>query len=785
MSEQLIKTPSVFGDNCNFLLERELGSGGMGGVYMGRDKMLDRPVAVKVLLKEYGSDVAFLEKFKKEAQAAARLVHPNIVQVYSYGIAEGMPYIAMELAAGGSLYSLMNANPGKTDIQRVLKICQQIAMALQCATDQGVIHGDVKPENILLDANGNAKLVDFGLAAMQKDTTEIWGTPYYISPEKVKKETIDFRADMYSLGGTLYHALTGVAPFEGTDAIAVVKKRFEGSPKKPSEIRPEITPAIDALVMTMLEFDREKRYPSFEALLEAFKDVLSTGLTQSVRRPTTKSSAGIPRPMIQRKRRIVIKSPASSTSFDEKLLDKSDSNTEEDNGEGDNLGAKVTLVVVGVIALIGAIVGGLIWFQASAAKERERLTQMEIVQKGQAAHDAIINNRKRTEEFENSCVKIDKEATEECERITATMTRLLPEFANDLKPILTTNAVAKVDSEKKLPDEVIDMQDLWKRAFECHAANARLLKLATDIYAECDKVSTLTATTLAEAEMLGAASGRTKELYEQMSTSKDNETLKKGANFIKSKGKSLLQRTDRRLRIQKAEKERAAKKAAHDAAEKEAREKAEQEKKALIERESAEIASKFDAIAAQGCFRQLDWDSAIRQLNAISSYFKTAEGKLAAENQIKKVERMKSVQDLLIAKLPGYVFQAKIKGKDTLQGCKVSKIDDREIVFIRTDKKTYKITWQKFYTDKYAGYLNELLNRFVVNGRDNSDLNLRAWADAMTGAAMTLRLVCSEVNGASARAEQLAKEVFAKYEDYHKVLKDSFPDISFDDVEVE
>ena len=135
------------------------------------------------------------EKFKKEAQAAAKLIHPNIAQIYSYGISKGMPYIAMELVAGGSLYSLMKANPGKTDIQRVIKICQQTAMALQCATDQGFVHGDVKPENILLDANGNAKLVDFGLAAMQKDTSEIWGTPYYISPEKVKKEVVDFRAD--------------------------------------------------------------------------------------------------------------------------------------------------------------------------------------------------------------------------------------------------------------------------------------------------------------------------------------------------------------------------------------------------------------------------------------------------------------------------------------------------------------------------------------------------------------------------------------------------------------
>jgi serine/threonine-protein kinase len=260
--EQLISTPSVFGETGNFLLERELGKGGMGGVYMGRDKMLDRPVAVKVMLREYGSDIEFIERFKHEAQAAARLIHPNIAQVYSYGIADGMPYIAMELVAGGSLDQLMKLQPGKIDIPRVMKICEQVAQALRCSADQGLVHGDIKPENVLLDANGNAKIVDFGLAAMQKNTDEIWGTPYYIAPEKVKKEPVDYRADMYSLGGTLYHALTGVAPFEGDDAAAVVRKRFEGAPVPPSQVRPGISPQIDALILKMLALDPAERYPS-------------------------------------------------------------------------------------------------------------------------------------------------------------------------------------------------------------------------------------------------------------------------------------------------------------------------------------------------------------------------------------------------------------------------------------------------------------------------------------------------------------------------------------------
>ena len=291
MSEdQLIQTPCAFGENGNFLLERELGKGGMGGVYLGRDKMLDRPVAVKVMLKEYGSDAGFVDRFKKEAQAVARLIHPNIAQVYSYGIADGMPYIAMELVAGGSLDQIMRNSGANSDIPRILKICEQVAQALRCASDQGLVHGDIKPENILLDANGNAKIVDFGLVAMQHDTDEIWGTPYYIAPEKVRKDAVDYRADIYSLGGTLYHALCGVAPFEGDDAMTVVKKRFEFIPRKPSDIRSELSPQIDALVMKMLAFNPADRYPSFEALLADFKAVMTVGLSSSQIMPSNQSA---------------------------------------------------------------------------------------------------------------------------------------------------------------------------------------------------------------------------------------------------------------------------------------------------------------------------------------------------------------------------------------------------------------------------------------------------------------------------------------------------------------
>ena len=397
--EQLIQTPGVFGETGNFLLERELGRGGMGGVYMGRDKMLDRPVAVKVMLKEYGSDAEFVEKFKREAQAAARLIHPNIAQVYSYGIADGMPYIAMELVAGGSLDQVMKNAGGATDIPRVMKICEQVAQALRCAADQGLVHGDVKPENVLLDSNGNAKLVDFGLAAMQKDTDEVWGTPYYIAPEKVKKEPVDYRADMYSLGGTLYHALTGVAPFEGDDANAVVRRRFEAPPAAPSSIRADISPQIDALVLKMLALNPADRFPSFEALLEEFRRVMASGLT-TVKASPLERPGGRKIVMKGRKR---FKVKTSAEGGGESPREREDVSAPPPEEEGGSVLGKVLGAIGITVAAIALIAGGLVWYVVADKKAKEAAKQAECELKTNKAREAIAGFRKSALQFADNC----------------------------------------------------------------------------------------------------------------------------------------------------------------------------------------------------------------------------------------------------------------------------------------------------------------------------------------------------------------------------------------------
>ena len=856
MSEQLIQTPGIFGENGNFLLERELGSGGMGGVYMGRDKMLDRPVAVKVMLKELGSDAEFVEKFKKEAQSAARLIHPNIAQVYSYGICDGMPYIAMELASGGSLYSVMNANPGKTDIARVIKICQQVAQALQCASDQGCVHGDVKPENILLDANGNAKLVDFGLAAMQKDTDEIWGTPYYISPEKVRKEPVDFRADMYSLGGTLYHALTGVAPFEGDDAIAVVKERFNGPPKKPSEIRPELTPAIDELVMKMLALEKENRYPSFEALLEAFKEVLTSGLTKKSATSTSsspRSATATGKRLPMRTRRVVRPGVRSGTASikrklesgeagDEGSLDGTEqpsSSDDDDEEGGGNLGLKVAGVVIGVVVLVAAVVGGLVWYQISSKEAQAAELQAQIVRETEKASTAIADTVGKAKAFADEFDAFARRAVEECEKPTAELARILPPDQSALlKPgptsellaaIASTNTVAaaaaapapapaatnappakaagtnappakaeaaakqtggKPDAkpeEKKpepTPEVVVAMNELWERAYACQACAIRIRKSVDDVVKKAAEADAFRDPSRESVEKLGELSRSLVGMLEQIKASKDVETVRKGISYIKSKGEKTVQQTVKRLRIEKLEAERKAKAEAAAEAEKARLEKLAEERKSLIDEEVKAAQAKFDTISSQGCFRQLDWKMALRLLENQKSECKTAEGQLAVDLQIRKVNSMAKLYSIFIKNMPGhkgtpaYVFR---KGK--LKGARVVSVNDKEMQLEVGKKKTKtKFTWQRFHREHYPNLI-ELMGHFVFNGRRNAGLSQRDVAEALTGGALVLQLVCGEEGTAVERAEELAKAAVKEFPDYLKTAQAIFPDIKFDGAE--
>ena len=202
-----------------FRLESLLGTGGMGAVYKAFDVALQRHLALKILQRNWSHDALLTAQFEKEAALTARVNHPNVVRVYSTGKAHGMFYIAMELVDRGSLDSLIDEK-GRLPEADVLQIGIQVAEGLEAANRAGLIHRDIKPGNILFGENGRAKIVDFGLALQSNQGEgslgEIWGTPFYVSPETLAAQPEDLRSDMYALGSSLWHALTGAPPYPST-----------------------------------------------------------------------------------------------------------------------------------------------------------------------------------------------------------------------------------------------------------------------------------------------------------------------------------------------------------------------------------------------------------------------------------------------------------------------------------------------------------------------------------------------------------------------------------------
>ena len=252
-----------------FLLLDLLGMGGMGAVYYAKDETLGRFVAIKVMLKSVSDDKTFVESFKREAQVVAKLNHPNIAQIYSFGEAKGQLYIVMELVSGRNFEKMVQED-GSLDEALVMKVGLDIACGLQAGDEVGLVHGDIKPENILLDEKDQAKLVDFGIATVAGGSQAdggIWGTPYYISPERVMRKPVDARSDIYSLGATLYHALSGHPPFEGDDPIVVVKARINNAPRPLSALRSDINKKVESVIERMLEPLPAKRYPTYASLI--------------------------------------------------------------------------------------------------------------------------------------------------------------------------------------------------------------------------------------------------------------------------------------------------------------------------------------------------------------------------------------------------------------------------------------------------------------------------------------------------------------------------------------
>ncbi len=262
---EFLKVPGKLDE---FILIDELGRGAMGCVYLAQDESLGRLVALKVIRREFGADPKMLETVQREAQAMATLNHRNIVQVYRFGRAEGQPYFVMELLRGERLDEMMEGG-GPVDEVRVLEIAYDVAQGLEAAERAGLTHGDIKPANILMNDERVAKVVDFGLAKFMDPDAEIevWGTPYYIAPEKARKKGEDSRSDQFSLGGTLFHALAGHPPFDGENPTKVVIASLKEDTPVLLDHNPNVTEKTSSVIRRMMDKNPNRRYPTYASLL--------------------------------------------------------------------------------------------------------------------------------------------------------------------------------------------------------------------------------------------------------------------------------------------------------------------------------------------------------------------------------------------------------------------------------------------------------------------------------------------------------------------------------------
>lgn len=251
----------------SYLLEEIVGKGGMATVYRALDLALDREVAIKIMAITEEADADFHTLFLEEARTAATINHQAVVAVYTCSVAEGKPYIVMEFMGGGSLEKILEEKKEPLDIMQVCRWIRDVADGLDRAAKYGIIHHDIKPANIMMDMEGNVKIGDFGIAQRRFDqsspgssTENSWGSPYYVSPEKAKDGEESFSGDIYSLGATFYHLLTGVPPFHDYEDIEeLVYVRIEKDPPVPSSVRKEIPIEVDAVVMKMMQRDPSKR----------------------------------------------------------------------------------------------------------------------------------------------------------------------------------------------------------------------------------------------------------------------------------------------------------------------------------------------------------------------------------------------------------------------------------------------------------------------------------------------------------------------------------------------
>ncbi|OUP10864.1 Stk1 family PASTA domain-containing Ser/Thr kinase [Collinsella sp. An2] len=347
-----------------YLLKDKIGAGGMATVYRAQDQVLDRTVAVKIMLPQYAADATFAARFKQEAQAAAGLQSPYIVGVYDWGKEGDTYYIVMEYLRGTDLKSGIRSH-GALDPKKVAQIGSQICAALSVAHKHEIIHRDIKPQNIMVQPDGNIKVMDFGIARAKNShltqDNNVLGTAHYVSPEQTRGQELGPTSDIYSLGVVMYECATGQVPFDGDDAISVALKQVNELPVPPSQVNPGVDADLERIILRCMEKDPANRFQTADELRQVLNAYLA-GRTVDVPEPTRVISAGVAgvgatetRVMSDQTRAMARPAVDSTRSSGRAPLAGSSSSYEDVEEEHSGKG-KIVAGVIAVIAILGVIV---------------------------------------------------------------------------------------------------------------------------------------------------------------------------------------------------------------------------------------------------------------------------------------------------------------------------------------------------------------------------------------------------------------------------------------------
>ena len=786
----------------NFLLMRLIGTGGMGGVYFARDEQLGRNVAIKVMLQSLGDDPQFIETFRHEAQAVAKLNHANIAQIYSFGQEKGQPYIVMELVSGERVDELME-KPGGLSSYEAMRIALEIAQGLSAADEAGLVHGDIKPENILLDTKRNAKLVDFGLAtvAHQSAGEGIWGTPYYICPEKIRRQKLDARSDIYCLGATLYHMLTRQPPFEGETPVEVVKARLEKPPPDPRDVNPDLPPIVSEIILRMLAVERTERYPNYRSLISdlrkavelcgadaAKNPALPSGKNIRIRKKGSERKAEQPKPDTEepeisrpRSKKLVIHKSGtgrlvSTGSFQvphietlrQELTDEERALRQEKQRRKR---IRTVVTIFSILIIIGASAGGYAYWshrQERIAAQRQRLEVRTLQQETESISSEITANRGRVERALSEIQPLIARATNSAERMNLPLPK--PEEIKTEAAEAQNEEDGNADQAEVAEAEAAEPNDQRAGSTPLQAREREALNLIRESLGTEAKMQALLKNVQKTEEKAQASLSqfdRTTSVSQATSIRNAARTLLRNSASTVEEAQQLaqnLQRADRRITELRARHEADVRRRIEEEEERKRQEqlRAEQERarrehERLVRRELAQIPT-FER-ELQGFLQVNDFAQAYNLMRDRANLFTTEEGRTAHGHSLERYRFLASMQENIIAGIQAEPYRwgygsgraaRDIIGASQQNGLQVQGLPS-------------PVAWEDVDPD--------LMVRLIDRYRESRDLNARQRTEITFGAAIYADLFGEEARDRARRYAQRAMALGLRRQTFENVLE--------------